>query len=93
VTELLSDNEYRALQLVLLFRPEQGRLIPRSGGLRELRWKRSGGGKRGGVRVIYFWNKEGATVYMLLLYPKNEQEDLTPTQLRVLSKLVREELK
>ena len=43
--------------------------------------------------MIYFWDKEGETVYMLLLYSKNEQEDLTPTQLRVLSKLVREELK
>ncbi len=93
VTELLSDDEYRGLQLALLFRPEQGPLIAGSGGLRKLRWKRSGGGKRGGVRVIYFWDKEGDTVYMLLLYQKSEQEDLTPAQLRVLSKLVREELK
>lgn len=79
--------------MALLLRPEQGPLIPSSGGLRKLRWKRRGGGKRGGLRVIYFWDKEGETVYMLLLYSKNEQEDLTPTQLRVLSKLVREELK
>ena len=43
--------------------------------------------------MIYFWDKGGDTVYMLLLYPKSDQEDLTPTQLRVLSKLVREELK
>ena len=93
VTELLSDDEYRGLQLALLFRPEQGPLIAGSGGLRKLRWKRRGGGKRGGLRVIYFWDKEGDTVYMLVLYPKSEQEDLTPTQLRVLSKLVREELK
>ncbi len=54
---------------------------------------RSGGGKRGGLRVIYFWDKDGETIYMLLVYPKSEQEDLTPTQLRILSKLVREELK
>ena len=43
--------------------------------------------------MIYFWDREGDTVYMLLVYAKSEQEDLTPTQLRVLSKLVREELK
>lgn len=43
--------------------------------------------------MIYFWDRQGDTVYMLLVYPKSEQEDLTPTQLRVLSKLVREELK
>ena len=93
VTELLSDDEYRGLQLALLFRPEQGPLIPKSGGLRKLRWKRGGGGKRGGLRVIYFWDKDGDTIYMLFAYPKSDQEDLTPTQLRVLSKLVREELK
>jgi hypothetical protein len=43
--------------------------------------------------VIYFWDREQETVYMLLVYSKSEQEDLTATQLRVLSKLVREELK
>jgi len=93
VTELLSDEEYRRLQLALLFRPEQGPLIPRSGGLRKLRWGRRGGGKRGGLRVIYYWDKEADTVYMLFAFPKSEQEDLTTKQLRVLSKLVREELK
>ncbi len=93
VTELLSDEEYRGLQLALLFRPEQGPLIPRSGGLRKLRWRRGGGGKRGGLRVIYYWDKDADTVYMLFAYPKTKQEDLTPSQLRVLSKLVREELK
>ena len=43
--------------------------------------------------MIYFWDKGGDTIYMLLAYPKSDQEDLTPTQLRVLSKLAREELK
>jgi len=42
ITELLSDEEYRGLQLALLFRPEQGPLIPRGGGLRKIRWKRGG---------------------------------------------------
>ena len=93
ITELLPDDEYRGVQLALLFRPEQGPLIPRGGGLRKIRWKRSGAGKRGGLRLIYFWDKEHDTIYMLLVYPKNEQEDLTPSQLRILSKLVREELK
>lgn len=90
---MLSDEEYRGLQLALLFRPEQGPLIPKSGGLRKLRWARSGGGKRGGLRVIYYWDKEAATIYMLFAYPKSAQEDLTALQLKVLSQLVREELK
>ena len=93
VTELLSDEEYRGVQLALLFRPEQGALIPKGGGLRKIRWRKTGSGKRGGIRVIYFWDKDSDTIYMLFVYQKNEQEDLTPNQLRVLRKLVREELK
>ncbi len=93
VTELLTDDEYRGAQLALLLRPEQGPLIPKGGGLRKIRWKRSGVGKRGGLRLIYFWDKDDDTIYMLFVYPKSEQEDLTPSQLRILSKLVREELK
>ena len=93
VTELLSDEEYRGLQLALLFQPEQGPLIPKGGGLRKIRWRKSGSGKRGGLRMIYFWDKDSDTIYMLFVYQKNEQEDLTPNQLRVLRKLVREELK
>ena len=45
----------------------------------------------GGLRVIYFWDEASETFYMLFAYPKNEQEDLTTQQLRVLSRLVREE--
>lgn len=93
VTDLLSDEEYRGLQLALFFRPEQGPLIPKSGGLRKVRWKARGSGKRGGLRAIYYLDREAATIYMLFCYQKSEQEDLAPSQLRLLSKLVREELK
>lgn len=93
VAELLTDDEYRGLQSALLLRPQQGPLIPKGGGLRKIRWRRSGVGKRGGLRLIYFWNKDDDTIYMLFVYPKSDQEDLTPSQLRILSKLVREELK
>lgn len=93
VTQLLSDDEYRGVQLALVFRPEQGPLIPKGGGLRKIRWKRSGAGKRGGLRLIYYWDKDDDAIYMLFVYPKNDQEDLTPSQLRVLRKLVKEELK
>lgn len=51
------------------------------------------GGKRGGLRVIYFYEKAVEAFYMLFVYPKNKQEDLTPTQLRILGRLVREEFK
>ena len=90
---LLSDEEYRSLQMTLLLRPHQGSLIPESGGLRKLRWRLKGKGKRGGLRVIYYWDRLEQMIYMLLVYPKNEQEDLTANQLKVLSKLVEKEFK
>ncbi len=89
----INDDEYQALQTALLLRPEQGALIPRSGGLRKVRWTGKGHGKRGGYRIIYYWDKRTETVYMLYLYPKNRQEDLTPRQAKLLSGLVREEFK
>ena len=57
----------------------------------QVRWPQPGQGKRGGLRVIYFWDDASETFYMLYVFPKNEQEDLTAQQLRVLSRLVREE--
>jgi mRNA-degrading endonuclease RelE of RelBE toxin-antitoxin system len=87
----LRDEEYRTLQLALLRRPEQGKLIPGTGGLRKLRWGGKGHGKSGGYRLIYFWDKATETLYMLYIYPKNEQEDLTPEQKKILRRLVQEE--
>jgi mRNA-degrading endonuclease RelE of RelBE toxin-antitoxin system len=81
-----------ALQIALLLRPEQGPVIPGSGGLRKVRWAGSGRGKRGGLRMIYYWHPADETFYMLFAYRKNAQEDLTPAQLKVLRKLVKEEL-
>ena len=91
VSRRLDDDDYRSLQIALLLRPEQGAVIPGSGGLRKIRWGAEGRGKRGGFRVIYFWHKPGATCYMLLLYQKNEQGDLSATQIRTLAALVRKE--
>ena len=89
---LLSDEDYRAIQLALLFRPESGKIIQRTGGLRKLRWKLPHAGKRGGVRVIYYWDKPAEVLYMLWVYRKSQQDDLTPRQCKLLSKLVKEYL-
>jgi hypothetical protein len=77
----------------LVLRPEQGAVIPGSGGLRKLRWAAVGRGKRGGLRVIYYWVPDEEVFYMLYAYAKNEQGDLTPAQVRILVRLVREEFK
>ena len=93
VSELLPDDEYRKIQLALILRPEAGKIIPDSGGLRKIRWKSPGSGKRGGLRLIYFLDVPEDTVYMLFIYKKSKQADLTPNQLKTLRKLVKELLK
>ena len=93
ITALLDDESYRGLQSALIRRPEHGPTIGGTHGARKVRWARPGAGKRGGIRVIYYWAVREAAFYMLYAYAKNEQGDLTPTQARVLSALIREEFK
>ena len=93
VTDLISDDEYRKIQLALVLRPEAGKIITGSGGLRKIRWKSGGSGKRGGLRLIYFWDVPEDRIYMLLIYKKSKQEDLNPNQLKILRNLVKELLK
>jgi mRNA-degrading endonuclease RelE of RelBE toxin-antitoxin system len=93
VKQLLDAESYRLLQLKLVVNPEAGALIPGTGGLRKIRWQGSGRGKRGGIRAIYYWATRDDVVLMLLAYPKNERDDLTAEQKKVLSALVKEEFK
>ena len=93
VLKLLSDESYRKLQAELADNPEKGVVIRGSGGIRKLRWDIEGRGKSGGVRVIYYWASTQHIVLMLLIYGKNEQNDLTPDQLKILRRLVEAEFK
>lgn len=93
ISKLLSHEEYRAFQIALTLRPEQGDVIPGTSGLRKVRWSTKGQGKRGGCRIIYYWEKHSDRVFLLFPYAKNKQLDLSPAQAKVLSNLVRKELK
>ena len=76
VKEHLSDDEYAALQWMLLERPDAGPIVPGSGGVRKLRWGLRGRGKRGGIRVIYYWKTADDEIWLLTLYAKNVQENI-----------------
>jgi mRNA-degrading endonuclease RelE of RelBE toxin-antitoxin system len=89
----LTEDEYLRLQLALISQPTSGDVIPGSGGLRKLRWRGSGRGKRGGIRVIYYYIAADAQIYLLTVYAKAEVKDLTRDQIRSLRKLVEVELK
>ena len=88
VQEYLGDDEYRALQDELIRRPESGDIVPGSGGVRKLRWRAAGRGKRGGYRVIYYIKMKQELIWMLTIYPKNVAENIPAHVLRQIRKEV-----
>ena len=88
ITRLLTDDEYHVLQAMLAEHPKAGEVIPGASGLRKLRWRVEGRGKRGGLRIIYYcWSED--RLYMIFAYDKAEQGDVTPAQLRALRAYVK----
>lgn len=69
--------------------PDAGDEIPGTGGVRKLRWAGQGKGKRGGLRVIYYFYNETAPVFLLTVYGKGVQEDLTPEQKKKMTSLAK----
>ena len=90
VNRYLDDDAYRLLQTTLALAPERGKIIPGGNGIRKIRWQSKGHGKRGGVRIIYYWAKPQGIILMLFIYPKNDRNDLTPAQIKALGQFVRE---
>lgn len=88
VKELLTEDDYRKFQQFLASNPGWGDVIPHTGGLRKIRWSACGKGKRGGVRVIYFYKVSASQIRLLLIYKKGVQDDLSmdeKQQLRALN--------
>lgn len=92
----IKSSERDELVDFLARQPEAGEEIPGTGGVRKLRWGGKGKGKRGGLRVIYYFYNDSAPVFLLTVYGKGVQEDLTPDQksrMTSLAKLLKAECK
>ena len=92
--EYLSDEAFRSFQAALMTSPAAGDVIEGTGGLRKLRFAdvRRGKGKRGGLRVIYYWWEAGQQLWLFTMYDKDEMEDLDPTEKRTLRAMLKLEL-
>ena len=88
--ELLSPDEQDALVDLVAYEPTCGNLIQGSGGLRKVRIGRSGSGKRGGARVVYFFYSAEIPIFLLAIYAKNEKGDLTVAEKKEFAALMRE---
>ena len=86
ISNYLDDAEYTALQWKLLTDPEAGPIIPGSGGLRKIRWKTKDKGKRGGLRIIYYFKTKAGEIWLLTIYAKNEVSNIPPHILRKIKK-------
>lgn len=82
------DEEREAFIDFIALNPEAGDVIPDSGGVRKVRWSRQGHGKRGGARVVYFFHHAGMPLYLLLVYAKARQANMTPDEKRRVRDLV-----
>ena len=93
LTGYLSDDEYRELQLYLAAHPEAGDVMPGTGGFRKLRWadQRRRKGKRGGLRVIYYYLVADTLIWFFGLYDKDEAADLSARQKRLLKAAIQDE--
>jgi mRNA-degrading endonuclease RelE of RelBE toxin-antitoxin system len=93
--DYLDDHEYSKLQELLVNNPTSGDLIQGAGGLRKLRYGDSsrGKGKRGGLRIIYYWWVNAYQIFLFTIYNKNEMTDLSHEQKKKLKELLENEIK
>jgi hypothetical protein len=90
VKQLLSDDEKAELISYLAENPGSGVVLQGTGGIRKLRWARSGGGKSGGVRIIYYFHSEMMPLYLLTVFGKNEKANISAEEKHILAKAVKE---
>lgn len=95
VHEYLDDDSYRGLQGQLMANPGLDDVMPGTGGFRKMRWAdpRRGKGRRGGLRIIYFYFASEQQIWLMTLYGKDEASDLTPKEKKALKAALDVEVK
>ena len=86
--KLFSEIERKDVILYLAEHPKAGDLMEGTGGVRKLRWGRGGQGKSGGVRIIYYFHDEVMPLYLLTLFAKSDQANLSKAERNDLAGLV-----
>lgn len=89
-SQYIDDDDYRMFQAGLMTNPKCGDVIKGTGGLRKVRFSCQRKGKRGGLRIIYYFLDERSHFYLLTIYRKNEMSDLTAEQKKQLKVFVEE---
>lgn len=90
--ELMDDEIYLKFQQLLLANPTAGAIVSGGGGVRKIRYALKDKGKSGGVRVIYYYQDDKGKIWLLLIYPKSEKDNITKEQLAILKTYVKKEL-
>ena len=85
-SELFTDDELKDLQCEIIANPDIGDVIEGTGGLRKIRVKSKGRGKRGGSRVIYLLASE-EVIFLMLAYPKSKKDDLAVNEKKAMKKI------
>lgn len=85
-----SEADVAAMEDAIGSNPDAGQVIPRSGGMRKIRFGYAAKGDRGGGRTIYYVVADDETIYLLITYPKVDKDDLTAKELRLFKSLVKE---
>ena len=86
--KLMSEKERQELYRFMESSPKAGDVIIGSGGIRELCWARAGMGKRGGVRIVYYFFDTRGLISLLTVYAKSEREDLDKRDIKLLRQAV-----
>ncbi len=87
---LLTESERNDLIAYLSEHPTSGVIIQSTNGVRKIRWARSGGGKRGGFRIVYYFHSEIMPLYLLAIFGKNEKANINDKEKQMLTKITQQ---